>query len=144
MEIIFLSIVNNLNKVGFHYSKRYKDGSITRHVMRPGLYSSIVQVVRELRRLGRMGNVQLLNWEYSASKKRISFTFATGLHIGNAAITVTMSDYPGALIGFDRTRGYPFSERSKTYVSERLPSLTARFENVYVYCDILECAGGRH
>jgi len=141
MEILLPSRAHNVDETGFHYSLHYEDGSIDRFVMRSGTYATQSRVVRELRNIGKRDNVPMVNWEYSTNRQRITFTFANGSTsssvINNAAIELTMSEDLGALIGFDPSKTYTAAE-STIHAGERPPKLTAGFENVYVYCDVLE------
>jgi len=140
MESLLPSKAHNVDETGFYYSLHYEDGSVDRFVMRSGTYTT-QQVVRELHSIGKRDNVSMIKWEYSTNRQRITFTFAncstSSNVIGNAAIELTISEDLGALIGFDPSKTYTAAE-STTHTGERPPKLTAGFENVYIYCDVME------
>ena len=105
--------------------------------MSSDIYATNAEVVRELRRIGRMpNNLQVINWEYLASKKRIALKDVSGQD--TTPIQLTMSEDLAALIRFNANTRYFFSRRVKTHVGEKAPKLSAGFENVYVYCDVSE------
>jgi len=61
--------------------------------MSSGIYATNAEVVRELRRIGRMpepDNSQVINWEYLASKKRIALKDVSGQ--GTTPMQLTMSE----------------------------------------------------
>ena len=79
---------------------------------------------------------RVINWEYLASKKRITLKDVSGQC--TTPIQLTMSEDLTAMIRFDANKRYFFSRRVKSHMGDKAPRLSAGFENVYVYCDVLE------
>ena len=137
-EIMIPCTLQNVGGDGSFYYTLLFDAqpSIVRCEMSSGIYATNAEVMRELRRIGRLDNSQVINWEYLVSKKRVALKDVSGQ--GTTPMQLTMSEDLAAMIGFDANKRYFFSKRVKSHVGDKAPRLSAGFENVYVYCDVLE------
>ena len=74
--------LHNVGHGSFYYTLLFDAQPSTVHCeMSSGTYATNAEVVRELRRIGRMpepDNSQVVNWEYLASKKRIALKDISG------------------------------------------------------------------
>jgi len=133
LETSFPGKAENVGENTFYYSFRLTSGSAVQCTMRSGIYTSIQQVLAELRKIGRRGSTPTVIWDYSSTTKRVSFKFADNV---NNIVSLWFSTDLAEMLGYDTDKQYVFQR--EYMVADRPIHLTSGFDNVYIYCDVLE------
>jgi len=129
--------VENVGKGTHYYVLPKTDDALVKFAMRSGIYSSIQQVVTELRRIGRryQGSVSVpvVNWEYSPHNQRISFEF--NANNANDVVSLWFNSDLATMLGYNENRQYAY--RITPNKAERPMKFSAGFDNIFIYCDVL-------
>jgi len=91
-------------------------------------YTTQLRMVRQLRNIAKNDNVSMINWDEQTEQH---------VHICQWFSHKQCCHRDDHEQGFDLSKEYTAANNT-AYMGERPPRLTAEFENVYVYCDVLE------
>jgi len=117
-------------------------------ILNDGIYPSIVSVLHEMKRAWQRATnpskrrrrdgderaKQLVTFEYSARSGRVSFTFTATAH---DVVAVSFSSDLAVMLGYEADRQYVHGLRN-VVKAEKPIHLSAKINNVYIYCDLLE------
>jgi len=139
LETSFPGKVSNVFGDKFSYVLHQHERSIE-CVLIDGIYSSITSVLHEMRRAYQRAvnktSEQMVSFQFTPHSGRVSFSFTEH---ATDVVSLEFSSDLAIMLGFEANRRYVNGLRREIRAKKPL-HLSAKIDNVYIYCDLLEHA----